>query len=312
MYRSVIVPLDGSAASEHVLPVALQITRASDATLRLVYVPTPEAVSTLEGGTSLDVDPLPCSSMPPHAYLEQIRQRLTAGSDLTVTADILHGPHGHASAACPDVTNMDLVVLANHGHNGPVRFRLGDIIDALVYWRPAPILTLRSTSAWLGAEHPHRLQRLLLPLDGSAFAEQILMPAVALGSVMGAEYTLLHLIEPYSFVSGESVPYTSKLSDEAIAHAHAEAQDYLDGIALLMRGEGLQVQTHITVARDARIAIRQAAREHEIDLIAMTTHARGEANRLLLGSVAVQMLRDNHLPVLLYRPQERRGRVARA
>jgi nucleotide-binding universal stress UspA family protein len=36
MYRSVIVPLDGSAASEHVLPVALQITRASDATLRLV------------------------------------------------------------------------------------------------------------------------------------------------------------------------------------------------------------------------------------------------------------------------------------
>jgi nucleotide-binding universal stress UspA family protein len=306
VYRSVIVPLDYSAADEHVLPMAVQIARGSDAILRLLYIPKPEAARTLEGGTSVDLALL-APRMRPQAYLDQTRQRLGSGSDLKITADVLQGSNGHASASPPDVTDMDLIVLANHRQNGSVRFRLADITDALVYWRPAPMLVLRTDSGVPDAQPPPRLQRMLLPLDGSALAEQILVPAVALGRVMETEYTLLHLVEPYSFVSGEPVPYTSRLSDLTIAHMQAEAQDYLDGIALLMRAEGLQVQTRVMVACDARIAIRQVAREHEIDLIAMTTHARGGLNRLLLGSVAVQMLRDNHLPVLFYRPQERRG-----
>jgi nucleotide-binding universal stress UspA family protein len=310
MYRSVVVPLDGSAASEQVLPVAVQIARSSDAPLRLVYMPNPQDVRTWEGGLSVDAALPARSNMDPQAYLEQIRQQLAAGSDLRITADVLHAPNGHANATRPEVTDLNLVVLANQRHNGLARFRLGDITDALVYWRAAPILVLRSADATPDVEPHSGFQRMLLPLDGSALAEQILAPAVALGKAMGAEYTLLHLIEPYSFVSGEPVPYTSRLSDLTIAHMQAEAQDYLDGIALLMRAEGLQVQTRVMVASDARIAIRQVAREHEIDVIAMTTHARGGLNRLLLGSVAVQVLRDNYLPVLLYRPQERRGRPA--
>ena len=55
MYRSVIVPLDHSAADEYVLPIAVQVARGLDAILRLLYIPKPEAARTLEGGTSLDV-----------------------------------------------------------------------------------------------------------------------------------------------------------------------------------------------------------------------------------------------------------------
>ena len=306
MYRSVVVPLDGSAASEHVLPIAVQVARGSDATLRLVYVPAPGDANALEGRTSLDVA-MPTRSSGALAYLEQIRERLGAGADLTITADILHEPHAHASATHTAITDTDLVVLATH-HNGLARFRLGDITDALVRWHPAPILTLR-TAAAPDPESPLRFQRMLIPLDGSALAEQILMPAVALGTVMGAEYTLLYVVEPYRFVSGDPVPYTSRLDDAALAHEQAEAQDYLNGIALLMRAEGLPVQTRVAIARDARTAIRQTARQHEIDVIAMTTHARGGLDRLLVGSVAVQMLHDSQVPVLLYRPQERRGRA---
>jgi nucleotide-binding universal stress UspA family protein len=285
--------------------MAAHIARGSDATLRLVYIRNSEDVRRLEGRTSVDAALLIRSSMYPQAYLEQVRQRLAAGSCLTITVDVLNGPDAHENATRPDITDMDLVVLANHRHNGPVRFRLGDITDVLVNWRLAPILVLRSASEAPDEEPERAFRRMLLPLDGSALAEQILVPAVALGNVMGSEYTLLHLVEPSSFVSGLSVANTSRHADVAIERALAEAQDYLDGVALLMRAEGLQVQTQVAVARDVRSAIRQAAREHEIDAIAMTTHARGGLNRLLLGSVAVQILRDNHVPVLLYRPQER-------
>jgi nucleotide-binding universal stress UspA family protein len=257
MYRSVVVPLDGSAASEHVLPVAIQIARGSDATLRLVYVQVPDEISTLEGGTPLDIA-MPAYSTRAQAYLEHIRERLVARSDLTITADILHEPYAHASAARVAVTDTDLVVLATH-HNGLAHFRLGDITDALVRWAPAPILALRTASAAPDPEPPLRFQRMLIPLDGSALVEQILIPAVALGTVMRVEYTLLYVVEPYRFVSGDPVPYTSRLDDATIAHEQVEAQDYLNGIALLMRAEGLQVQARVAVARDARTAIRQTA-----------------------------------------------------
>jgi nucleotide-binding universal stress UspA family protein len=210
------------------------------------------------------------------------------------------------------VSDIDLVVLTTHGHSGLARFRLSDITDALARWRPAPILALRTGGAAPDREPPPRLQRILLPLDGSALAEQILAPAIALGNVMGAEYMLLYVVEPYSFVSGAPVPYTSRLDDVALAHAQAEAQDYLDGIVQLMRHEGLRVQTRVVVARDARTAIRQAARQLETDVIAMTTHGRGGLSPLLVGSVAMQVLHDSHLPVLLYRPPERRRRAGRA
>jgi len=311
MYRSIVVPLDGSAASEHVLPVAIQIARGSDATLRLVYVQVPDDISTLEGGTPLDIA-MPAYSTRAQAYLEHIRERLVARSDLTITADILHEPHAHATAARVAVTDTDLVVLATH-HNGLARFRLGDIIDALVRWHPAPILSLRTADAAPDPESPLRFQRMLIPLDGSALAEQILAPAVALGTVMEAAYTLLYVVEPYGFVSGDPVPYTSRLDDAALAHEEAEAQEYLNGIALLMRSERLQVQTLVAVARDARTAIWQAARQQDSDVIAMTTHGRGGLSPLLVGSVAMHVLRDSHLPVLLYRPQERaQGGQARA
>jgi nucleotide-binding universal stress UspA family protein len=132
MYRSVIVPLDRSAASEHVLPIAVQIAHGSDATLRLVYIPNPEDVSMLESQMSLDIVLPARSSMPPQAYLEHIRKRLAARSNLRITTDILHEPNAHASATNTGVSDIDLVVLATHGHRGLARFRLGDITAALV------------------------------------------------------------------------------------------------------------------------------------------------------------------------------------
>jgi nucleotide-binding universal stress UspA family protein len=309
MYRSIVVPLDGSAASEHVLPIAIQIARDSDATLRLVYVPGPDDASMLEDGLPRDGVLTARSITCAQAYLKQIRERLAAEVNLTITADVLHEPNAHKNATAGAVTNTDLVVVTTHDHNGVVRLRLGDITDALVYWSPAPLLALRSAGAAPDPEPSLTFQRILIPLDGSAAAEQILMPAVALGTVMGAAYTLLYTVEPYRFKGGDPASYTSRLDHAAIAHELAEAQDYLDGIALLMQHEGLEVETQACVTPNTPSTIRQAALQHASDVIAMTTHGHGELRRLLLGSVAVQVLRDSPVPVLLSRPRERRKRA---
>jgi nucleotide-binding universal stress UspA family protein len=290
MYRSVIVPLDHSAASEHVLAVAAEIAHSSDATLRLVRQPQREQIRMLgrevafDGALPAGGDPFPPAPMP----IEPIRERLAAHSGMSIDADM---PYDGAGSRRIRISNTDLVVLATRDQTGLPRFRVGDISAALVDWQPAPVLALHPAGAAPQREAWPAFRRMLIPLDCSALAEQILVPAVALGSVAGAEYTLLHVIE------------TNMFGDEALVHARDAAQGYLDGVALLMRAEGLRVQTQVAIARDACTAIQQAVCQHAIDVIAMMTHSRGDLDRLLLGSVAAQTLRDNDLPVLLYRPQ---------
>jgi nucleotide-binding universal stress UspA family protein len=261
MYRSILVPLDGSAASEHVLPVAVQIAHNSGAALRLVSVPPPADANTLEGEALLDVAlPARCGTRP-EAYLEQIRERLTAGSNLTITTDLLRESNSGTSAACSPVIDTDLIVLATHRHSQLVRFQLRDITDALVRWRPASILALRTTGAALDSEPPE-FRRMLIPLDGSALAEQILAPAVALGASMQATYTLLHVVEPSRFVRGAAVPYTSRLDSPALVYEQAEAQDYLNDIALLMRAADFTCRCRLLlrVTRAPRFGRRHASK----------------------------------------------------
>jgi nucleotide-binding universal stress UspA family protein len=305
MYRSVIVPLDRSAVCEHVLPVAAQIAHGSDATLRLVSPAQPAEVGALESGMRLEAALASYRSLPPADYLEHIRSRLAVLADLRTTAAVLHEP-GNGADADMVAHDTDLVVLATYDGGGSGGARLGTITEALVHWCPAPILVLRADGAAPDPDIQSDFQRMLIPLDGSATAEQILVPAVALGTVMEATYTLLHVIELERFVRGDPARSTAGLDDAALGHAQAEAQDYLDSIALLMRAEGLQVRTRVVVARGARSAIRQVVHQQRIDVIAMTTHRRGGFERLLLGSVAVQVLNDSLAPVLLCRPQERR------
>jgi len=135
------------------------------------------------------------------------------------------------------------------------------------------------------------------------------MSAVALGTVTGAAYTLLYTVESCRFEGTNPASYMPRLYNASIAHEQTEAQDYLNGIALLVRYEGLEVETQVCVTHDAPSTIRQAVFQHASDVIAMTTHGRGGFSRLLMGSVAVQVLRDSPVPVLLSRPQERHLRA---
>ena len=50
MYRTILVPLDGSVFGEHALPLALGIARRSSATVQLVHVCTPPPYANLADG----------------------------------------------------------------------------------------------------------------------------------------------------------------------------------------------------------------------------------------------------------------------
>ena len=94
MYRSILVPLDGSGPSEHALPIAATIARASGATLHLTHVHVPAAKHGANAGSST------AGGGPrDHAYLETIAERLAAEPDLKLVKTILDGQAADALAA---------------------------------------------------------------------------------------------------------------------------------------------------------------------------------------------------------------------
>lgn len=313
MYRSLLVPLDGSPFGEQALPIALSVARRAGATLELAHVHTPFEYYQREsalGGCDPDVR----ARQDKQAYLDGIVQRLAAEGKVTATSTLLIG---HASEGLHDhavARKVDLVVMTTHGRGPFSRFWLGSVADDLMRRLPMPVLLVRPQEPAPDAGQEPVFRRLLIPLDGSELAEQILEPAVVLGALMQAEYTLLRVIEPLlefeddaPFGSRTRLFSASSYTETAVMRKrhHAEAQGYLEKVANRLRSQSLPIRVRVVQDLHSPAAILNEAQNHNYDLIALATRGLGGLSHLVLGSVADKVVRGATTPVLVYRPRNK-------
>ena len=181
MYRSILVPLDGSTFGEQALPLALSIARRAGASLQVVHVHVPlmpydESLLTIDPRLNEQ------ARESERAYLDAVVERLSRIAPVPVTSALLEGPVAEALYEHTVTAGTNLVVLTTHGRGPLARFWLGSVADELVRRLPMPILLVRPQETVPDLAGEPVLQRMLIPLDGSEFAEQILEPAMALGS----------------------------------------------------------------------------------------------------------------------------------
>ena len=138
-----------------------------------------------------------------------------------------------------------------------------------------------------------KINKLLVPLDGSQLAEQALTKALDVSE--GGEPTLL-LLRAAEASTWPGVDPT----DEQIRVVH-EAEEYLNAVQARLASKGIRkVETSVWYGPPAS-AIVEAARVGNADLIVMTTHGRSGLGRLILGSVAEAVLRGTSTPIMLLR-----------
>ncbi len=159
--------------------------------------------------------------------------------------------------------------------------------------------------------------RILVALDGSDLAEEVLPHVVALAQRFGSTLTLLHavhlpglLLTPAAAAPGGvpvAVPVTNP---EPLYKAEQEtAAGYLDAVAERLRAQGVGVECEAPRGPAPEL-ILERARALPADLIAMTTHGRGGLGRLFYGSVADAVLRSAPCAVLLVRVNESKSQSA--
>jgi len=142
------------------------------------------------------------------------------------------------------------------------------------------------------------IRTILVPLDGSAFAERALPIATELGRRHGASLRLVTVHDPKrAYVTS---PELMAAIDEANADALAEAGAYLRRKADEVKVHGVTSTVALWPGDPATVLLEEFQRQ--VDLVVMTTHGRGGISRAWLGSVADRVVRKGRCPVLLLRP----------
>ena len=140
---------------------------------------------------------------------------------------------------------------------------------------------------------------IVVPLDGSDFAEHALPTAQSLARRHGATLHVVRVYVPVAGVYGEhAVPYDEVLDRELMERA----QEYLDGVVRrLVADGGVRARADLLEGPIAESIARHAAAVGA-DLLVMTTQGRGPLVRFWLGSVADELVRHAEIPVLIVRP----------
>jgi nucleotide-binding universal stress UspA family protein len=309
MYRSLLVPLDGSQAAEHALPMALTLARRFSARLTVVHVHVPPR--SLYGQSGFYNEPADRELRAlGETYLNVVLARLAAVTAVPVDSAFLDGPVVDAINHQIEKSAVDLIVMTTQGRGPVARFLLGSVGDLMLRQSTVPILFLRPKETDVDLAETVSFRRLLIPLDGSPLAEQILEPVISLAAKMPSEIVLLRVVEllmPEGYalagsrVTGLRPDLVAQLQ-EAGRREQAQAKEYLDQLSTRLRTRSLNVQTRVVSHIQPATAILDDAATHDVDLIALATHGQGGLKRWLVGSVADKVVRGAGTPVFVYRP----------
>lgn len=146
--------------------------------------------------------------------------------------------------------------------------------------------------------------RILVPLDGSPFAERVLGYLRHVVNPRESELLLAHISQPSRYYT-VLVPDAMHTVD--FSHWQQQAESYLKRKSEELTSEGYAVTTILSEG-DTASAICDVADAQDVDLIAMTTHGRSGIEKWVLGSVADRVVRSARQPVFLVRPQKEQAR----
>jgi nucleotide-binding universal stress UspA family protein len=142
-------------------------------------------------------------------------------------------------------------------------------------------------------------KNILVPLDGSPLAEQAIGLAQSVAKASRAHITLVQVVNNFDPTMIE--PYEINIDAERLAEIAQgwveEANEYLAKVAEGIKTTAMSAVDTKVLQGDAAMAISTLA-HNGYDLVVMSTHGRSGLSRTLLGSVAMTVVRDSHLPVM--------------
>jgi len=308
LYKRLLVPLDGSALAEKALPYAEELAIKLGAEVVIVNVRMPSEdpdkpefrayISKTAAVTEQNIKKSPA---------------LKGGEKVKVVSAIIgsKGPLIHAGEQIVDYAekeSISLIIIATHGRTGIRRWTLGSTANKVARAAKCPVLLVRA-----GASLPRalRLEKLLVPLDGSKEAEATLDHIGWLAPRLKAKVTLLNVVETlyHLYPSPETVGYFGgggiirvPYTKEEMQPAVTTAEKYVKNVNGKLTSDGITSGYEVRVGA-AGEEIIAAEKETGADMVAMSTYGHSGFGRWDHGSIADKVMHGGNTPLLLIRPK---------
>ena len=284
-YTRILVPLDGSLLAEKVLPYAQALAKGFGARIELLYVftPTPETLADpIHRVYSHQID----ANLRAHGldYLKGISAS-TDFSEISLSHRVELGDPESWIVKEAEKDPDTLIAMSTHGRSGAARLMLGSVTDKVLHSTNAPVLVLRPRDGESSVPE-FKLKDVIVPLDGSLLAEQVLPHVVSLAKALSLTVALLRV---------------------ATHSQNGPIVNYLERVKHTLGRAGVPSVTIRTIGDHPAETIVALAQKTPHSIVAMTTHGRSGIRRFVLGSVTDQVVRYCGETVLVIRAADKAG-----
>jgi nucleotide-binding universal stress UspA family protein len=297
-FDSILVPLDGTATAASALPYAEALASRTGARLMLMRAASAPRLAADVAAAQRDV--LDSAD----AYLKATAAELEArGKHVDIAL-----PYGPAATWIPEeaaLRHADLVVMATHDRAGIDRWLHGSVSEQVAAHSPVPVLVVRATDDMRAVE---RLSMpdpfLVVPLDGSDFAEAALPIAADLARALHARLVLVSIVVPPAPVAAPGVfPFSAAMP--LVTELEKDAWEYVRRTRAAL--PTWLIEDVVVRVGDPAIEIALVAEQRAAAAVVMATHGRTGIVRTILGSVAGGGVHHAATPVLLVHPRRPRA-----
>ena len=296
MFNPMLVPLDGSQPAECVLPQVIAIGQAFNAKIVLLHVMDKKLGDASE--QFIDLINWQTNKTDAKRYLERIADRLEK-SGLQTETIVLEGPVSESITDFARSQAMKLIILSSHGSSGLSPHGISRITDKITLSAPTSIVIVRAQHA---QEHPYG--RILVPLDGSWRAENVLPMVTLLARFHKSQIQIVHVVKPPEMA--RQIPPAQEdieLSDRVVARNREEARQYLEKVQSVSPLAAIDVQTHLIVSDNAPLAIHEIIDREKIDMLALNAHGLSGNNQWPYGSMVNNFILYGKVPLLIVQDQ---------
>lgn len=295
MFKHILVPLDGSKLAEAAIPIAASLAQTLGAPVTLLHIIEEDAPPEIHRDHHLT------QADEAAAYLTNVAERDFSPSvnvDTHVHTAVVKDVPGSIVEHATREFQPDLIVMCTHGKSGVRDLLYGSIAQQVVAQGLTPLLLIKPRSS---TSTGFRLDKILVPLDTGPTHDESLPVAQQLARAYQSKIHLLTVIPTFGTVAGETAAAssllpatTSALLEIQVENAANDLQEHLDDL------KKTDLSATAEVARGDPVAeIVSLSEKLKVDLIVLTTHRKAGAAAFWAGSVAPNVVRRAHVPILL-------------
>ncbi len=297
MFDPILVPLDGSYLGECVLPHVETIAHAFHA--KVVFLRVLDKKQATEKAQLFDLVNWQINKTKAKMYLEKVASRFQE-SGLQIETVILEGLVAESINEYALKRRIKLIILSSHGRSGLSQWGISSVTQKIILSAPASILLIRAHQSAVSKPIERQYPRILVPLDGSRRAENVLPMITPLARLHQSQIHMVQVVKKPEMA--RQMPFTheeTELSDRILASNQDEATRYLDQMRFHSHLKGIDIQIHIMVNENAATALHGIVDQEHIDMVALSAHGYSGNNQWPYGSIVNNFIQYGKVPLLI-------------